>query len=139
MDSLAEVKYNVFQRLTSDSELQTLMGGTVRLFDTWAAPDSELPYMVYRFMNVVPRQTYDVVGMATLITDLWDYNPTSERLYDIRERVCKLLEGSTWLPSGVRLRKALEIDITEDTRYIWHRSIDWSVRYVRREEISATS
>lgn len=132
------IKTFVYNRLTTDAELQSYFpGGTVKAVNGWAESEETMPYIVYN-ADTRPVDTLDTVGEATLTFDIFDRGETQARMLDIRGRVNRLFEGVMYseVNGTMRFRKAFDLEIREDDRYIWHNSSDWIVRYTRETEMS---
>lgn len=136
MDSIAALKTAVYARLTGSSELAALFGGSVRVNNVWPEPDTEMPYIVYRARST-PFVGLDIMGVATLTIDLWDFSEANgERMSQIRALVCNLLDGAMLDTEDghFRIRKAFDNEMPEDTRYVYHITSEWVVRYTREKE-----
>lgn len=134
MDSILAVLTEVFNELRDDVELNDIMGD-VRITNVWASPDAEFPYLVYR-LNTMPQDP-PIVTQGTLTLDIWDYQQTATRLYEMRRRIIELLDQQRFENDDcgvIRLFKGMDMDIPEDTQYVWHRTIDFRVRYTRNTE-----
>ena len=138
MDLIAELRTEIWYKLTQDDALKTICKGAVRLYNTWAAKDSPMPYLVHR-MQEKPLPD-GVITDLDYYLDIWDYNPSMARVLEIRNRVVALLDGEAFvLPSGAiaRFRYFSGGDIPEDTERIQHYATQWKVRIDRRADIKA--
>ena len=138
MDLIAELRTEIWHLLTQDDTLKTLCKGAVRLYNTWAAKDSPMPYLVHR-MQEKPLPD-GVITDLDYYLDIWDYDPSIARVLDIRSRVVALLDRQILtMPSGgiARFRYFSGGDVPEDTKDIQHYATQWKVRIDRRADIKA--
>lgn len=138
MDLIAELRTEIWYKLTQDDALKTIYKGAVRLYNTWAAKDSPMPYLVHR-MQEKPLPD-GVITDLDYYLDIWDYDASMARVLDIRSRVVALLDGEMLvMPCGAiaRFRYVNGGDIPEDTKDIQHYATQWKVRIDRRADIKA--
>jgi len=138
MDLIAELRTEIWNLLTQDYALKTLCKGAVRLYNTWAAKDSPMPYLVHR-MQEKPLPD-GVITDLDYYLDIWDYDPSIARVLGIRSRVVALLDGSILvMPCGAiaRFRYLNGGDIPEDTAGIQHYATQWRVRIDRTADVLA--
>lgn len=121
-----------------DIGLQTIMGGTVRLYLTWAEPDAEFPYLVHR-IDIAPAEPFPM-RLATYYLDIWSDSPNADELLAIRKRIIELLdelEFDTNEVTAARLWLQTEGMIPEVEGGIWHYSLMFNLRYYRSSETLA--
>ena len=78
--------------LTADSDLQTAMGGTVRMYPVWAKPDATFPYLVQR-IDMGIGNAWDPVALCTYYLDIWSDSPSAEEILDIRKLIMDLVDN----------------------------------------------
>lgn len=128
----------IYNLLTTDSGLQTAMGGTVRIYHTWATPDAVFPYLVYR-IDISPAEPF-MIRMASLFLDIWSDSQDAAEVVAIRKRIIELLdelEPSITEVEAARLWLQTEGFIPESEQYIWHYATQWNLRYYRKQEVSS--
>ncbi len=133
--SLLTYLYNL---LTTDSDLQTAMGGAVRLYLTWATPDAAFPYLVYR-IDISAAEPFPM-RQSTLYLDIWSDSPNADETLAIRKLVIELLdelEPSTDEIAGARLWIQTDGFIPESDQGIWHYALQFNLRYYRKSEAAA--
>lgn len=146
MDLIAELRTEIWYKLTQDDALKTICKGIVRLYNTWATKDSPMPYLVHR-MQEKPLPD-GVITDLDYYLDIWDYDASMARVLDIRSRVVALLDGEMLvMPSGgiARFRYVSGGDVPEGadgiqrhgTNEIQHYATQWKVRIDRRADIKA--
>lgn len=133
--SLLTYLYNL---LTTSSDLQTAMGGTVRLYLTWAIPDAAFPYLVYR-VDVSAVEPFPM-RQATLYLDIWSDSPNADETLAVRKLIIELLdelEPSITETAGVRIWLQADAFIPESDQGIWHYALQFNLRYYRKSETAA--
>ncbi len=121
------------QALLEDEELGELIAN---VYSVWAEEDAEFPYIVYRLDNDYTPGGY--VANGTLYVDVWDYAQIERRALQIRGHVIRLLDRKIIQLRGVSCARLwLQTDgwVAEEARNIWHRAIQFVVRYDRRIEL----
>lgn len=138
MDTVAAIMAKVWTTITEDDEMQDICGGEVRLTPVWAQPDSPFPYLVYRLTHAVQEPWAVANGVLTI--DVWDYGQTHDRLMQLRGRIIELLDRERFevAEAGVvRVGLTFDQSITEETQYIWRRTMDFNLRFTRNRDIGA--
>ena len=138
MDTHASFLTYIWNLLTTDSDLQTAMGGTVRLYSDWAQPDAAFPYMVHR-MSIGTSEPFPM-RQATYYIDIWTDEDGRDGLSNIRERLIELLdetEPNTTEIKAARLWLQAEDDGPEIEQYIWHYAMQFNLRYYRASEVNS--
>ena len=128
---------SIYNTLTSDTTLQGLMGGTVRLYLTWANPDAEFPYLVHR-IDMANVTDWSPVRMCTYYLDIWSNSSTAEETLDIRKRIIELidnLESSTDETTDYHLWIQTDGFIPESEQGIFHYALQFNLRYLRDNQI----
>ena len=146
MDLIAELRTEIWYKLTRDEALKTVCKGTVRLYNTWAEQDSPMPYLVHRTQE---KPLLDgVITDIDYYLDIWDYDPSIARVLDIRSRIVALLDGSAFMfNSGAiaRFKYFSGGDIPEGadgiqrhgTNDVQHYATQWKIRMDRTADIKA--
>jgi len=138
MDTIEAIMTAVWYELTEDAEMIDICGGEVRLTPVWAQPDSPFPYLVYRVTSTVQEPWAVANGVLTL--DVWDYGQTFNRTMELRSRIIALLDRRRFdveEAGVVRISLNFDQSITEETQYIWRRTMDFGLRFTRNKDIGA--
>lgn len=138
MDLIAELRTEIWYKLTQDEALKTICKGAVRLYNTWADKDPAPPYLVHR-MQEKPLPD-GVITEVDYYLDIWDYDPSIARTLDIRSRVVALLDGSVFTFNSGAIARFFYVgggDIPEDTADIQHYATVWKIRMDRTADIKA--
>lgn len=129
----------IWNLLTADSSLTTIMGGTVRCYRTWAPPDAVFPYLVHR-LDIRKEPGTHVIQRATHYLDIWSDSSNTEEIDNIRKRLIELLDELIFSTSEVA-RVHIEFfsggDIPETEQGIWHFATMWE--WIFRRDAEATS
>ena len=136
-ESLLTSIYNV---LTADSDLQTAMGGSVRLYPVWASPDAVFPYLVHR-IDMNKAGDWDPVDKDTYLLDIWSNSSSAEEILDIRMLIMGLLDGldsSTDETTEFYLWRQTDGFIPETEQDIWHYACKFNLKWLNDSQIGAT-
>lgn len=129
----------IYDLLTTDKALKAAMGGTVRLYLSWAIPDAVFPYLVHRLDIRKEPGTY-VIQKATHYLDIWSDSPNADEVLGIRERLIQILDERLFSTAEVSLA---HIEILSDAfmpeveRDIWHYTTMWDWIFRRDTEVAA--
>lgn len=129
----------IYNKLTEDSELKSLMGGIVRCYLTWATPDAVFPYIVQRLDIRREPGTY-VIQKATYYLDIWSDSPNADEILTIRKRLIELLDELVFSTDDVSL---VHIEIMSDgfvpevEQGIWHYATMWEFIFRRDSEANS--
>ena len=77
----------IYNELTADTTLKSNMGGTVRLYHTWAETDAVFPYLVYR-IDMGNVADWCPQRKCTLYLDIWSDSTNADEALDIRKQMC---------------------------------------------------
>lgn len=135
-ESLTTAVYNL---LTNDSTLKSRMGGTVRLYLTWASPDAVFPYLVHK-LDLRPLADWSPQRLGTYIIDIWSDSPSAEEAVDIKERLVQLLDSldsSTGETSEYWLWWQGDNFVAETAQDIWHYTIMFNVKFLNDAQVGA--
>jgi len=132
IDTQSSLLAKVYTLLTEDASLPGLMGGTVRLFLTWATPDAEFPYLVHR-LDIRREGPLHVVQRATHYLDIWSDSPNANEVLAIRKRLIEILDELIFSTDDV---KQVHVEIASDgfvpqsEQNIWHYAMlfEWVLR-----------
>lgn len=126
----------LYDLLTGDAKLKTLLSNPVRLYHVWAEKNAKLPYLVYR----IASEGTDVLalGRGVLYLDAWDHSRSTDRLASVRGRLIELLEERTFCLTEGRfdLYSGTDGFTPEPDDEIKHWSSVWSLRYTRLGEVN---
>ena len=129
MDTQKSLTTYIYNKLTLDSELKSLMGGVVRLALTWAPADCEFPYLVHRIDIRKEPGTY-VIQKASYYLDIWSDSPNADETLAIRKRLIELLDDlifSTDEVARVHIEIMSDGFIPEPEQGIWHYATLWDL------------
>ena len=138
IDTQKAILTYIYNLLTTDATLKSAMGGTVRLYPTWAKPDAEFPYLVHRLD--IASVDFFPMRMAAYYLDIWSDSPSAEEILTIRTQIITLLdelEPSIDEVSAARLWLQTDGFVPESEQDIWHYVTLWNLRYYRKSEVSA--
>lgn len=138
LDTQTSLLTYLWTLLTTDTDLKTAMGGTVRCYLTWAEPDAEFPYLVHR-IDIAPQEPFPM-RQATYYLDIWSNSPSADEILAIRKLIIELLdelEPATDEIAGGRLWLQTDGFIPETEQGIWHYSLMLNLRYYRKSESAA--
>ena len=128
---------SIYTTLTTDSTLQGLMGGTVRLYPVWAISDAEFPYLVQR-LDIGRVADWSPQARCTFYLDIWSDSPSTEECLDIRKRIMELLDGldsSTAETTEFFLWIQTDGFVPETTENIWHYTCQFNLKWLKDSEI----
>jgi len=138
LDTETSLLTYIWTLLTGDNTLKAAMGGTVRCYLTWGAPDATFPYLVHR-IDIAPAEPFPM-RQATYYLDIWSDSPNADEILAIRKIIIELLdelEPTTDEIKGARLWSQTEGFIPESEQGIWHYAIQWNLRYYRKAETAS--
>ena len=136
VDTVKSLLTYIYSLLTADATLITAMGGTVRLYATWAVTDATFPYIVHRFsfrQNVLYPER-----VGTYYIDLWSDSTNAEEVLSIRKRVVELLDQlnfNTVEVKNVRLNLDTDGFVPENDPEIWHYAMQFDIDIWRQSEL----
>lgn len=125
-----------WDRLTTDSDLQTVMGDTVRCYYPKAEPDATFPYLVHRLPIRAEPGTY-VVQRGTYYLDIWSDSDDAAEITNIRERIIQLLDQLSFNTDdvkSVRIELLSDDDVPTDEQGIWHYAMIFELIFRRDSE-----
>ena len=128
----------IFNRLTTDTSLKTIMGGDVRLYREWAEPDAAFPYLVHRLENIA--DDFYPICAAQYYLDIWSDSTNANETSSIRKRIIELLDeiefSTTEADRAVFClkRNGMEPIPAQD---IWHYAFEFNLDYFRNSEIDS--
>lgn len=139
MDTQQRIITQIHSSLAGDTDLQTIFGGTVRVFPVWAPPDAEFPYIVHR-AEMIRVEDFFPMRSGTLIVDAWSYSPNVEEVTNIRERVIAALDELDFSATEIsHCRVFLESDgfVPETEADVWHYTCQFNIRLYRKAEVAS--
>lgn len=120
----------IYNLLTTDDDLKSAMGGTVRLYAVWAIPDAAFPYLVQRIdIRTDPLST---IRKGTVYIDIWSDSSNANEVLSIRKLILGLLDELEFSTDEVvKARICLVTDgfIPELEPGIWHYATQWDLRF----------
>ena len=128
---------SIYNLLTTDADLKTAMGGTVRLYLTWAKSNATFPYLVHRIdMNI--GGDWNPQDRDTYLLDIWSDSPNAEEILDIRKLIMGLLDGldsSTAETTEFFLWRQTDGFIPEVEQGIWHYACQFNLKWLNDAQI----
>ncbi len=141
LDTQVSLLTFLYNKLTQDASMQTLMGGTVRLYPVWAREDAEFPYLVHRLEirpvsgGIYPEQK------ATYYLDIWFDCSDAADLLAVRKRIIELLDelrfSSAEVSNGEIHKSNADGFVPETEPDIWHYHLQFVINYWRKSETAA--
>jgi len=140
MDLRQALLTEIDDRLTGDAILQGICGGTVRLVNGMAPPNTAFPYLTHRFTVEVGASW--ALADGTWLLDLWDHSPNSARLLSIRHRVITLMDKLVLTPADediimLQIDFARESEGPTDAPDVHRLMTQWSLNFDRQVEVEA--
>lgn len=138
-DTVQAVITSIWDILTTDSTLQGLCGGTVRLYFPISTANPIFPYLNHDLKpGVIPSQ-WSIVD-ADYLLDIWEHSTTAASTLAIRDRIITLLDQREITTAngeivGGRLRINSDGFIDTDLEHVRHYATIWTLRYARKAEI----
>lgn len=130
----------IYNLLTTDSDLEAAMGGTVRLYLTWAKPNAVFPYLVHRIdMGILGDWSPEAV--CTYYLDIWSDSSNAEEILAIRKEIMTLLDGlifSTTETTDCHLWIQMDGFVPEVEEGIWHYACQFNLKWLKDAQIGAT-
>ncbi len=129
----------LWSRLTTDSLLKTIMGGTVRCYLTWATPDAEFPYLVHRLDIRNEPGAYPIMR-ASYFLDIWSNSDDASEVSLIRQRIIQLLDQLVFSTDDVdqcHIEFMSDGDIPVDELGIRHYAFIWEIIFRRDSEATS--
>lgn len=136
LDLNAELRTEIYYRLTRDEALKGVCQGAVRLYNGMADKDAPFPYLVHRLRETPLPDA--VMLRVDYYLDLWDYNPSMARILAMRSAVVTCLDGVVLtMPTGgiARFKYFSGGEVPEDTEGIQHYATQWTIRLDRTADI----
>lgn len=143
MDARAYLASRIFELLTTDTALQRLCGGEVRLALEHADPGTKFPYGVQ-----VLQENPELAGMMAeckLYIEWWDKGELKTRLLQIIARTKALLDrtviSAATDPAGnarvFYAPTAAALDGVEE--HVWGESLEFDIRYCQTAHLQAVT
>lgn len=139
IDTNKSIVTYIYNLLTTDESLKSTMGGTVRLYLTWAVPNAEFPYLVQR-LDIRPAGDFFPLRVGTLYLDLWSDSTNANEIMAIRKRIIELFDKKKFSNSeadSTRVSLDTEGFVPEPEEGIWHYATQWEIRYYRKAETAS--
>lgn len=139
LDTQASLLAHIWNLLTEDTTLKSVMGGTVRLALTWAPPDCEFPYLVHR-IDIRKEPGAYPIQRATYYLDIWSDSPNADEILLIRKRLIELLDELIFSADdvkGVHIEIVSDGFIPETEQGIFHYATLWDWIFRRDSEATA--
>jgi len=130
MDLHKRLITQLYTTLTDNATLKAAMGGTVRLYLTWAEPDAIFPYLVHRLEETLPMWSPEHEG--TYLIDIWSDSENADEILAIRSQIITLIDELEyaavsehdgawfWLRSGMF--------VPEPEQGIWHFNLTFDMK-----------
>lgn len=127
----------IYNLLTADTTLKSNMGGTVRLYHTWAETDAVFPYLVHR-IDIANVADWCPVRRCTYYLDIWSDSPNASECLSIRKQIMALLDdyhSSTDETTEYFIWIQTDGFIPEQEEGIWHYALQFNLKFVRDSQI----
>ena len=128
---------HIYNLLTTDDDLKTAMGGTVRLYLTWATPDAEFPYLVHR-IDMGRATEWTPERACSYYLDIWSNSPDADEILAIRTLIMGLLDNiefSTDETTEVHIWTQTDGFIPETESNIFHYAIMLNLKWLKDSQI----
>ena len=130
---------DIYNLLTADTTLKSNMGGTVRLYHTWAETDAVFPYLVYR-IDMGNVADWCPQRKCTLYLDIWSDSTNADEALDIRKQIVTLIDNyhsSTDETSEFFIWLQTDGFVPEAEEGIYHYAMQFNLKFVRDSHIGA--
>jgi len=130
----------IYDLLTTDDPLKEAMGGTVRLYLTWASPDAIFPYLVQR-IDIGRATEWTPERASTYYLDIWSDSPNADEILAIRTILMGLLDNiefSTSETTEVHLWIQADAFVPEVEQGIWHYAMQFNLKWLKDAQIGVT-
>ena len=145
MDLIEALLTDIYNRITGDAEMQTLMGGSIEERGEWLHPeeaekDAEFPYLVHSFEEETVGTDFGFAdGFYTI--DAWTYNSKWTQARNLRKRLIELLD-ECYLTSSVYTFCYLWLEgrsraMPTDNVMVKRLSLPFRARHARTQEIKS--
>lgn len=137
-DTQASINEYLYSYITTDADMIAACLGTVRMFNVWATPDAQLPYLVYRndFRSGDGDDLF-AIRRGTMTLDIWSDSPNNDEILAIRKRLIELLDQLNFRTDEV-VMDCMELQtegfVPESAENIWHYSMLFNLRFYRLAE-----
>ena len=138
VDTQTSIITYLWNLLTPDTDLKAAMGGTVRLFLTWAIPDAAFPYLVHR-IDISALEPFPMRA-GSYYLDIWSDSPNANEILAIRALIIALLDELTFTTTEANsVRVSLQTDafIPESEQGIYHYAMMFNLRFYRVAETAS--
>jgi hypothetical protein len=139
MDITRAIHYAILDKLVKDTDLIELLGNDNIRVDIGARSD-EYPYIVFNVDFSVGTDT-PLVGTGRMEMHLWDENPLTTRVNEIRGEIVKLLDCSEIIlnggeAKGVRIFWDNSLKVPDSVEHIQHIVLLFSVKLIRSIDLN---
>lgn len=145
MDLIEALLTDIYNRITGDAEMQTLMGGSVVERGEWLHPelaekDAEFPYLVHSFEEETVGTDFGFAdGFYTI--DVWTYSTKWTQARNLRKRLIELLD-ECYLTSSIYTFCYLWLEgrgraMPTDNVMVKRLSLPFRARHARTQEIKS--
>lgn len=134
--------------LTGAASMTTAMGSAHSatapwLYHLWAKPDAPMPYICHRF-DLRANDGEWVTRSGTYQVDIYYSSNAATEALAIRDAIITLLDQQSWdISSGgteyvtaLRLWLQTEGFVPEDSEEVWHYTMQFNLRLIRKGEIN---
>jgi hypothetical protein len=137
MDTIQSIITHIYNLLAADEELQTAMGGTVKLHLSFAPTDAPMPYIVH---TVGLRESdHFAANEGTYTVNIYSSSTNASEVLSIRKRIVELLDRIKFDTDEVRgceLHKFSD-DFVEEEESVCHYVIMFNLWVYRASEIDS--
>ncbi|MDD4919044.1 MAG: hypothetical protein PHE72_14705 [candidate division Zixibacteria bacterium] len=111
--------------------------GAVRFHHVWAPPNCHFPYFTV-MVGIRDEQREDGYQVADIELRVWDADPSSGRVLDMRKRILALLNRIVIECDEFkgRMRFASDFDLADPEQEVWARPTTWTMRLLAVGEMN---
>jgi len=112
--------------------------GALRYYHVWAPPNCHFPYFSVT-VGIRDEQDESSYQVADIELKIWDADPSSGRVLDMRKRVVGLLNRRTIECDEFRghgLRFVSDFDLADPEQELWARPMMWTMRVYPTAEVA---
>lgn len=139
MDTTLAIKDAILTYLLEDNTLTTIMGNSnIRVGE--GIRSDKFPYLTFNIKSNIEIGSV-IIMSGRVDVHLWDKKDLTDRIHEMRGRTIKLLDNETFPISGgeaegVRLFFDSDIDVPDDTEFVHHTVILFTIKYVRSGDLN---
>jgi len=139
IDTTRAINGAILAYLLADSTLISTMGNSnIRVGE--GVRSDNFPYLSYSIKGSIDVASGIIMG-GILEVHLWDKKDLTDRIYEMRGRIIKLLDREMFQltggeAKGVRLYYDNDVKIPDDVEFIHHIAILFTIKYIRSGDLN---